>query len=305
MPVSELVYEGSENDHDHLVPADLLELYEVLEWNLAVAAAPFKRFDLDAPATAAGDPTPGTIVSRAEAGLRPPKNTPTKLTDPDGSTAHYEGPKMGTFPHSSCATKVRGIQAFHMDSRGWNDIAYTTIVCPHGVIFMGRGWGVRTAANGTNDGNARHYAHCVLIGVGDEFTGSAQFALKVAFRISREQGKAGTERKVHSDWKATACPGDPIRDFVRAGWTDIPAPEPGEDILSMAAQNADDARRTLIVGYFLDYLGRDPEDDEINLHVWVAATAGLHKALLGIARSTEAVKYRTAQNKHLGFLNRS
>ena len=79
------------------------------------------------------------LVTRAQWGARPPRNrTP---LNPTGATAHWEGPHMGVFPHTACPSKVRGIQAFHMDSRGWSDIAYNAIVCPHGYVFEGRGPG--------------------------------------------------------------------------------------------------------------------------------------------------------------------
>lgn len=210
---------------DHIVPADLLDLYEVLEYNGAVQAPVVPRTLLRGLPT----PVPGTVISRVQWGARAPKSKYTALSDKRGSTAHYEGPHMGIFPHESCPAKVRGIQAFHMDSRGWNDIAYSTLTCPHGEIFMCRG-DARTAAQGTNLGNATHYAHCILMGVDDVLTEAAKFALRAAFRMAREQWGAGDEEKVHSDWHATGCPGDPIRKFVRSGMggsepvPDIPLP---------------------------------------------------------------------------------
>jgi peptidoglycan hydrolase-like protein with peptidoglycan-binding domain len=213
-----------DEDQEHGVPADLLELYEVLEFNGLVELPEIPR---QAVRRSSG-PIPGTVISRAQWGARPPKGAYGRMSSRRGSTAHYEGPRMGIFPHSSCVVKVRGIQAFHMDGRGWTDIAYNTIECPHGEIFMGRG-NARSAANGTNAGNDSHFAHCVLIGVGDEFPNAAQYALRAAFRIAREQWGAGAEEKVHGDWKATACPGDPIRAFVRSGMQgggSTPAPTP-------------------------------------------------------------------------------
>lgn len=202
--------------HEHHVPAGLLELYEILEWKEAVEAGPRNLGDTLRTGTLLV-PGPGTVVSRAGWGARQPKEPYSNLSEKRGSTGHYEGPHMGPYSHDSCATKVRGIQAFHMDGRGWNDIAYTTLTCIHGVIFMGRGWNARTAAQGTNQGNATHYAHCVLIGVDDDFTHEAQLGLVSVFRKAQEEGGAGTERKVHSDWHPTGCPGDPIRDFIRSG----------------------------------------------------------------------------------------
>lgn len=223
-PVEGFLYEGHEGDASHIVPPDLLEWYEILEFNGLIETP---AIPLGAPRRAA-TPIPGTVISRAQWGARAPTQAYTAITSKRGSTAHYEGPHLGDFPHESCATKVRGIQSFHMDQRGWIDIAYSTLTCPHGEIFMCRG-NARTAANGTNEGNATHFAHCVLMGVDDPLTSAAKFALRAAFRIARDSWGAGAEEKVHSDWKATACPGDPVRQFVRSGMGVEPTPTPTDN----------------------------------------------------------------------------
>lgn len=167
----------------------------------------------------------GTVVSRAGWGARPPRAS-SSLSSPKGSTAHWEGPRMGTFGHDTCASRVRGIQNFHMNVRGWSDIAYSSIVCPHGVTYECRWWRRRTAANGTNAGNDRSYAHCLLIGEGDPFTIDAKRGLRDVFDRAQREGGAGHEKWVHRDWKATACPGNEITNFVRGGLQVDGAPTP-------------------------------------------------------------------------------
>ena len=164
------------------------------------------------------------MYTRAEWGARPPKST-TRL-EANMSTDHYEGPAMGTFPHSSCAAKVRAIQNFHMDSRHWEDIAYSGIACPHGYVFEGRGPGRRTAANGTSAGNSSSYATCALIGVGDVLTEPCKRAIRA---FDDYMTYVGSRRVGHRDWKATACPGDPIYTWVHNGQPiqgDQPDPDP-------------------------------------------------------------------------------
>ena len=160
------------------------------------------------------------LVTRSQWGARPPKAAPTPLR-PTGATAHWEGPHMGTFPHDQCASKVRGIQAFHIDGRGWNDIAYNAVVCPHGYVYEGRGPGVRSAANGTDPGNDNDVAVCYLSGEGDPFTPEGAQAMADAMHWLAPGGK----RHAHRDWKPTACPGDTI-----AAWAHSPAAlTPGAD----------------------------------------------------------------------------
>jgi peptidoglycan hydrolase-like protein with peptidoglycan-binding domain len=166
------------------------------------------------------------FVGRAEWGARLPKAVNGIPGPVYGIAYHYEGPTMGVFDHSRCAGKVRGIQDFHMDTRGWSDIAYTAVICPHGFIFEGRWAGVRTAANGTNSGNDHFYALCFLGGVGDPFPieGKRAFVDATAWlRIN----SAGNDIKPHSWFKPTSCPGDAIRDWIAAGCpTDGPPTPP-------------------------------------------------------------------------------
>lgn len=167
------------------------------------------------------------LVTRAQWGARPPRNrTP---LNPTGATAHWEGPHMGTFPHTACPSKVRGIQDFHMGTRGWSDIAYNAVVCPHGYVFEGRGPGVRSAANGTDPGNDADVAVCYLSGEGDPFTPEGAQAMADAMHWLSPGGK----RHAHRDWKPTACPGDTI-----AAWAHSPAA-----LTAGADQGEDDVTR--------------------------------------------------------------
>jgi len=113
-----------------------------------------------------------------------------------------------------------------MDSRGWADIAYNWVVCPHGYTFEGRGWGKRSAANGTNNCNSIYHAVCYLGGEGDPFTEPAKGQF-VAVRDAWN-GRYGRQAVVvpHSSCVATACPGDTIRNWIKSGLPggSVPAP---------------------------------------------------------------------------------
>jgi hypothetical protein len=212
-------------DDDHHVPAELLELYEVLEWAGEIQPAE-EPLLLITPSTATQAPV-ARFVSRAAWGARRPKYGYSSIRETaQGNTAHYEGPRMGAFPHTSCATKVRGIQNFHMDSRGWNDVAYNSIVCPHGYIYECRWYGARGGANGTSTGNKLSYAHCALIGEGDLVTADLKMGMTNVRRYFESLG-SGTKQWGHRDWKATACPGEPLYDWVKSGWGfNTPTPTP-------------------------------------------------------------------------------
>lgn len=171
----------------------------------------------------------GRIIPRAEWQARQRKGTPSRLYT-DLATVHWEGPKMGVFPHTKCAAKVRSIQDFHMDTRDWSDIAYSAVVCPHGDVFAGRGPGVRTGANGTNTGNDSAYAVCALVGEGDPITDALLDGITAAV------GWLGcTRTNAHRDWKPTACPGDVLAGHAHAGrfLHTIPQPAPPKGWLDM------------------------------------------------------------------------
>jgi hypothetical protein len=234
-------------DGDHAVPADLVVLYEVLEWENAVAFEEAVASDADVvelPHPEIGlhlgnDPgversTP--FVSRAGWGARAPKSVTRR--DLTRNTAHYGGPSpwpsaadrsgparfAATTDHARCPTICRAYQAYHMDTRGWQDIAYSSLVCPHRTRYEGRGKDVRTAANGTTAGNNASHATCYIAGEGDPLPdGTKQAYLDESARLD------GLDA-VHSDWKSTACPREPVRRWVKAGMP-APTPPPPEDDL--------------------------------------------------------------------------
>jgi hypothetical protein len=117
--------------------------------------------------------------------------------------------------HANCPGRVRGVQAFHMGpQRGWSDIAYNFLVCKHGYVFEGRGWGIRSAATG--NANDHTLAVCFL---GDDTKGrddvtnaGRQGLVDIAHSFVVKYGQ--TRMKGHRDFMSTACPGDEIYGFV-------------------------------------------------------------------------------------------
>jgi hypothetical protein len=156
------------------------------------------------------------LVTRSQWSARPPKQV-TNISGPVlGVTLHWEGPAMGSFAHESCPARIRTVQNFHMDSRGWSDIAYNAVVCPHGAVFEGRWLGLRSAANGTNVGNNTHYAVCGLFGEHDPLTAEAKAGFRDAIAFFRAGG-AGGEIKPHQAWTSTACPGPEVVAWINQG----------------------------------------------------------------------------------------
>jgi hypothetical protein len=162
------------------------------------------------------------FVTRGQWGARPPTSGYQGIHS-QVTTGHWEGPHMGDFPHDSCATKVRGIQAYHMDNNGWSDIAYNGMACPHGAVFEGRGPNHRSAANGTNEGNDSSAVICYLGGEGDPLTDLGKQAM-----TDGAEWLGQPMRKGHKDWYNTACPGDEIYNWIHDGTPPPNPPKPKE-----------------------------------------------------------------------------
>lgn len=160
-------------------------------------------------------------ISREAWNARPPKNKmPLVHAIQEGTAVHYSGAASDAkFDHRECYLTVQAIQAFHMDIRGWSDIAYSFIACGHGGLFSGRGRGTRTAANGTDYGNDRYHAVCFL---GGDIPGRADvtpeglWAMKAGI-LSCNQWANVKRVRPHSDFKPTGCPGDELRLWIENG----------------------------------------------------------------------------------------
>lgn len=171
------------------------------------------------------------LVTRAQWGARAPQGR-MSFAPSFGTTGHYSEVAAAA-NHLSCASQVRAIQDYHMDHHGWSDIAYSDLACQHGWVFEGRGRGWRTAANGTNDGNDRAHAVCALLAAGQSPTSALIDAMvDSAIWLNTPTGY-GDDWNVHSDWKPTGCPGDPLRSAkasmrqrILAGLNPAPAPVP-------------------------------------------------------------------------------
>ena len=156
-------------------------------------------------------------VTRAQWGARPARST-TDLRHVDTVVFHYTAADADEQrDHANCANRVRGIQNFHMDSRGWNDIAYNFLVCSHGYVFEGRGYWNWSAATG-ND-NSHTIAVCAL---GNDDVGEAELtpAMRQAFvAVTKEIQRRWRKQllyKGHRDFMSTVCPGNEIYGYIRS-----------------------------------------------------------------------------------------
>jgi peptidoglycan hydrolase-like protein with peptidoglycan-binding domain len=163
------------------------------------------------------------IISRSDWGARAPRSvTRTTWSARTGFTTHYSaGPRSQT---------VKDIQNFHLDGRGWSDVAYNFLV-KDGLIYEGRGWLVIGAHAAPH--NTTHIGVCVIGSDGD-----ATAADKAAVRALYDEANRRAGRTLSRTWhgglsgQSTECPGADLRAWVRAG---MPADSSAEPLLARGA----------------------------------------------------------------------
>jgi hypothetical protein len=158
------------------------------------------------------------VVSRDEWGARAPRNR-TLLTKAavDELVLHYssmDAERRTT--HAGCPEVVRNIQRFHMDTKGWSDIAYNMLFCQHGVAFEGRGWFVMGAS--TLHHNRHTQATCFLGGDAenrDDVTVPGRAAAEELVREFLANFGAGKRVVGHRDLSPTRCPGEELYAWLK------------------------------------------------------------------------------------------
>lgn len=153
-----------------------------------------------------------SVQPRSAWGARPPKSR-SSLSGSPGAKLHYNGPPVKVSSPDQIPSFLRGIQNFHMNTRGWSDIAYSVAADPFGQAWELRGRGIRTAANGTNACNSGHHAIFVIIGDGETLTDGH----KIAISRARQWLGGSSHTGLHQDCKATSCPGSEVINWLRAG----------------------------------------------------------------------------------------
>jgi hypothetical protein len=97
------------------------------------------------PARANASPPP--ISMRSAWGARPPKTTPTIAPSLKMGFVHHTA-GSNDYTADEVPSILRGIQAYHMDTNGWDDIGYNFLVDKFGRIWEGREGGIDQAVVG-------------------------------------------------------------------------------------------------------------------------------------------------------------
>ncbi|TDD26550.1 hypothetical protein E1218_13120 [Kribbella turkmenica] len=154
---------------------------------------------------------------------RPPNGGPGTLTPSrvQGAVIHWPGTGTTTGIHSQAAvaSALRGWQKFHMDDRGWSDIAYQVAVDQAGRAWALRGLRVQSGANGNADLNERYGAILLVLVTGEQPTAAMKATTRGVIADFRRIFPRGTAIRPHSAVRpdGTDCPGPAARAAIARG----------------------------------------------------------------------------------------
>lgn len=160
-----------------------------------------------------------TSFTRAQWGARPARPGPGRL-DPRqvvGLAFHWPGMASPIRGVEAVARALRGWQAFHMDGRGWSDIAYQVAIDQDGNRYDLRGLDTQSGANGNTDVNERYGAVLLVIAPGEKPTEAMirtarQVVADHRARFPRSERLVG-HQQIRPD--GTSCPGPAVMAAIR------------------------------------------------------------------------------------------
>lgn len=162
-----------------------------------------------------------TYFDRHSWGARPANGGPGAL-DPAqvvGVALHHPGLTKPLRGVAAVKAALRGWQDFHMDDRGWSDIAYQEAVDQDGNVYALRGLRTQSGANGDQDVNERFGALLLIVGPGEAPTPAMIASVRVRVARFQDLYPRGTRVVGHADIRPepTECPGTLVRSLIRRG----------------------------------------------------------------------------------------
>jgi hypothetical protein len=136
----------------------------------------------------------------------------------NGLVVHFDGSKQGlaSKAHSACTAYWKNTRKFHMGpERGWLDIGYSFMVCPHGYVLEGRGVNHEQAAQ--PGGNTTWYSCTFGSGPGEKPNAAQLQAFRDLRAWLRSSYGVGAAVTYHGKFISTDCPGTVLKAMVLNG----------------------------------------------------------------------------------------
>lgn len=186
-----------------------------------------------------------TYLPRSAWAARPSRGaTALVAANIDGEALHWPGmakpiDAAGAIGQRRIASALRGWQNYHMDTRGWSDIAYQIAIDQAGRAWTLRGLNIRSGANGDADVNRRFGAFLLVLAPGEQPSAAMIATTKAVITDFRKRfpsarlkpyGHQDVRPRNSQGQETTDCPGPITEAAINAGHftpgTSTPPPPP-------------------------------------------------------------------------------
>lgn len=162
-----------------------------------------------------------TTYNRADWQARPARPGPGLLYARDvvGLTFHWPAMQRPVRGFAAVAAALRAWQDYHMDRKGWSDIAYQVAVDQDGNRWELRGLDTQSAANGDKDVNNTLGAVLLILAPGEQPSRKMIREVRRVVRDHRDLFHRSRQLLGHNEVRpeATACPGPIVQAHLAAG----------------------------------------------------------------------------------------
>jgi hypothetical protein len=223
-----------------------------------------------------------SYVSRAQWGARKAKAAYSLVPSQVKNTAfHYPGTAnpinaVGDAGFRRVCSALRGWQAYHMDTRGWSDIAYCIAIDQVGRAYTLRGINIRSAANGGTQANLEYGAILLVLGNNEAPSAAMKATARAVVqdyrvRFSRIPQRPTWHGAIRPGGTAsdpsTDCPGKLTIAQIKAGEFDAASTpvQPPKDWFDMATlADLEAALKNVVPAIVADELNKQDRDLWIN-----------------------------------------
>lgn len=193
-----------------------------------------------------------------------------------GVVIHHNGPPANCVgqPHARCGRFWQAVKNYHGQKFGskWKPYSlYSFGMCPHGILFNGRGWNLSQAANGSdqvggNDGSDAHwYTVLAFLGGDEQPTPEMVAGLGRLIQEGRDTGRCGNRVLPHNRFKVKACPGPELTQQAYA-WDNKPITATPPPI-----QEDEDMHAGDIIASYIEAYGNPTKQQGTDIRTWIHA----------------------------------
>lgn len=159
--------------------------------------------------------------TRSDWGARPPEPGPGPLT-PElvrGIVLHWPGMAQPIHEVPAVKAALRSWQDYHMDVKGWSDIAYQVAIDQLGNTYQLRGLRTQSGANGDTTTNERYGALLLVIAPGEQPSVAMTLAVRRTIARHRELFSSSSAILGHGQVRPepTSCPGPAVQAAIDGG----------------------------------------------------------------------------------------